>query len=430
MKILYDISLLGIGQYDPVNRTGTFRVVENMAYGLANLQEIDLKFCVSQNWSVLVQCLNYFAFNEKLDKKSFAYSKQQAFIARRLHEYNTKLSKSQSPLPLKVFRKFYKIANKLAERHLQPLNAKVLQNIDIFHSPCFALTPTVKEAKNIKKFLTIHDLIPILYPHLFEHNNDEGLKKILNSISHDDYVICVSQSTKNDLCNYLKDIDPHQVFVTHLAAAPDVFYPCFDSEKIADVRKKYYIPNAPYILSLCTLEPRKNIDHVIRCFAKLIQEQNIKDLYLVLVGTKGWNYSKIFEELINFPLAKERIIFTGYVADEDLAALYSNALTFTYLSFYEGFGLPPLEAMQCGVPVISSNTSSLPEVVGDAAIMLDPLDVDGLCQSILDIYNNSSLKESMSLKSIEQAKHFSWEKCAQETLKAYKTAISSTTWRK
>ncbi len=424
MKILYDISLLGIGHYDPVNRTGTFRVVENMAYGLASLQEINLKFCVSQNLPVLVQCLDYLASNEKLDQKSLAYSKQQAFIARKLDEYNIRLSKLQDTLPLKVFKKFYKTANRLAEKHIPPLNAKVLQNIDVFHSPCFALTPPVKEAKNIKRFLTVHDLIPILYPNLFEHNNDEGLKKILNSISPEDYVICVSNSTKNDLCSYLKYINPERVFVTHLAAAPDVFYPCSNSEQIIYVRNKYHIPNASYILSLCTLEPRKNIDHVIRCFAKLIQEQNIKDLYLVLVGAKGWSYSKIFEEVANFPLAKERVILTGYVADEDLAALYSGALAFTYLSFYEGFGLPPLEAMQCGVPVISSNTSSLPEVVGDAAIMLDPLDVDGLCQSILKLYNNSSLRERMSLKSIEQAKHFSWERCAQKTVKAYKTAMS------
>ncbi|KAF3885781.1 MULTISPECIES: glycosyltransferase family 4 protein [Nostocales] len=424
MKILYDISLLGIGHYDPVNRTGTFRVVENMACGLASLKDINLKFCVSQNLPVLVECLDYLTYNKKLLKKTLAYSKPQEFIARQLYNYNIKLSKSHDTLPLKVLKKFYRIANRLAEKHIHPLNAKLLQNADVFHSPCFALTSQVKESKNVKKFLTVHDLIPILYPNLFEHNNEEYLKKILNSIDSEDYVTCVSNSTKNDLCNYLKNIDPERVFVTHLAAAPDVFYPCSNSEKLVGIRNKYHIPNAAYILSLCTLEPRKNIDHVIRCFAKLIQEQNIKDLYLILVGTKGWSYNKIFEEVANFPLAKERVILTGYVADEDLAALYSGALAFTYLSFYEGFGLPPLEAMQCGVPVISSNTSSLPEVVGDAAIMLDPLDVDGLCQSILEIYNNSSLRETMSLKSIEQAKRFSWERCARETVKAYKKAVA------
>ncbi|WP_407896859.1 glycosyltransferase family 4 protein [Scytonema sp. NUACC26] len=391
---------------------------------MASLKDIDLNFCVSQNLPVLVQCLDYLISNKNLEKKSLAYSKQQEYIARKLYNYNIGLNQSQNTLPLKVVKKFYRVANRLAEKYLPPLNDNILQNIDVFHSPCFALTPLVQAAKKVKKFLTVHDLIPILYPNLFEDNNDENLKKILNSISPEDYVTCVSNSTKNDLCSYLKDINPEQVFVTHLAAAPDVFYPCSNSEQIVRVRNKYRIPNANYILSLCTLEPRKNIDHVIRCFAKLIQEQNIKDLYLVLVGTKGWSYNKIFEEVTNFPLAKERIILTGYVADEDLAALYSGALAFTYLSFYEGFGLPPLEAMQCGVPVISSNTSSLPEVVGDAAIMLDPLDTDMLCQSILELYNNSSLRERMSLKSIEQAKRFSWERCARETVKAYEIAVA------
>jgi glycosyltransferase involved in cell wall biosynthesis len=425
MRVLYDISLLGIGHYDPINRTGTFRVVENMAYGLASLKDIDLKFCVSQNLPVLVECLDYLTSQEKLEKTSFAYSKQQEYIARTFYKYNIALERAHNTLPLKVVRKLYRIASRLAEKYLPPLNEKILQNIDIFHSPCFAFTPLVQETKNIKKFLTVHDLIPILYPNLFEDNNEENLKRTLKSITPEDFVICVSNSTKNDLCNYLKNLNPERVFVTHLAAASDVFYPCSNPEQIVRVRNKYHIPNATYILSLCTLEPRKNIDHVIRSFAKLIQEQNLKDLYLVLVGTKGWNYSNIFEEVTNFPLAKERILLTGYVDDEDLAALYSGALAFTYLSFYEGFGLPPLEAMQCGVPVICSNTSSLPEVVGDAAIMLAPLDADGLCQSILEVYNNSSLRERMSLKSIEQAKHFSWEKCARETVKAYETAVTS-----
>ena len=144
----------------------------------------------------------------------------------------------------------------------------------------------------------------------------------------------------------------------------------------------------------------------------------------MLVGTQGWDYNDIFEEIFKHEDIKKRIIITGYIPDEDLAALYSGALAFVYPSFYEGFGLPHLEAMQCGVPVITSNTCSLPEVVGDAGIMVDPTDADALCHSMLEIYNKSSLREAMSLKSIERAKQFSWEKCTQETLAAYKTALS------
>ena len=210
-----------------------------------------------------------------------------------------------------------------------------------------------------------------------------------------------------------------------MAADRDRFYVCEDSQKVKSIRSKYRIPDTPYILSLGTLEPRKNIDTLIKGFARLVQEQNLKDLHLVLVGTHGWQYEKIFDEISKSGSVKDRIIFTGYVDDADLAALYSAALVFVYPSFYEGFGLPPLEAMQCGTPVITSNTSSLPEVVGDAGIMLDPKDTDGLCHSIFEIYGQSALRESMSRKSSEQAKKFSWEKCIQETIDVYKTALSS-----
>jgi glycosyltransferase involved in cell wall biosynthesis len=237
-------------------------------------------------------------------------------------------------------------------------------------------------------------------------------------------VICISESTKNDLCNYSSKIDPAKVFVTHLAAEPSMFYQCKDFNKINSVRNKYKIPEGSYMLGLSTLEPRKNLDHIIRCFAQVIQETKIQDLSLVLVGNPGWNYGKILEEISNHKLLANRVIVTGRVADEDLAALYSGAIVFIYPSFCEGFGLPPLEAMQCGIPVITSNTSSLPEVVGDAGIMLDPTNTDGLCQSMLEIYNKPSLREAMSLKSLEQAKKFSWDKCTKETIAAYKTALS------
>lgn len=178
-------------------------------------------------------------------------------------------------------------------------------------------------------------------------------------------------------------------------------------------------------MSLNTLEPRKNLGHLIQCFRKLVYQEKINDLYLVLAGGKGWLYNKLFEEIYRCEALKDRVIVTGYVADEDLAALYSDALAFVYTSFYEGFGLPPLEAMQCGVPVITSNTSSLPEVVGDAGIMVAPTDADMLCHSMLALYTKSSLREAMSLKSLERAKQFSWEKCTQETLAAYKFALNS-----
>ena len=194
---------------------------------------------------------------------------------------------------------------------------------------------------------------------------------------------------------------------------------------MASARAKYAIPDAPYVLTLGTLEPRKNIHRVIRCFAKTVLEEKIDDLCLVLVGAKGWSYGEAFEELGRYPSLRKRIVLTGYVDLEDLAPLYSGALSFVYPSFYEGFGLPPLEAMKCGVPVITSNTSSLPEVVGDAGIMVAPTDEDALSHAMLKIFRDSSLRARMSERSLARAALFSWEKCVEETIRAYKIAIDS-----
>ena len=145
----------------------------------------------------------------------------------------------------------------------------------------------------------------------------------------------------------------------------------------------------------------------------------------MLVGPKGWDYDLIFKATVEAQNISDYVIFTDFVDDEDLSPLYSGAMAFIYLSLYEGFGLPPLEAMQCGAPVITSNTSSLPEVVGDAGKMFDPMDTDGVCQAILDVYSGPELREKMRQRSLERAKLFGWERCTRETIAAYQTALVS-----
>ena len=266
-------------------------------------------------------------------------------------------------------------------------------------------------------------MIPILHPRFFGPEVSRLLPEIIGSLGPEDFAVCISQSTKDDLCDYRRDLDPARVFVTYLASS-ELFHPCADAGSQAAVRRRYKIPEGvPYLLGLSTLEPRKNIEQAVRCFARLVREQGVRDLRLVLVGTRGWDYDRIFEAVADFDISRDYIILTGYVADEDLAALYSGALAFVYLSLYEGFGLPPLEAMQCGTPVITSNTSSLPEVVGDAGLMLDPSDEEGICQSMFDLYRDASLRAEMSRRSLERARQFSWERCTRETLAAYRLAL-------
>jgi glycosyltransferase involved in cell wall biosynthesis len=303
------------------------------------------------------------------------------------------------------------------------INRDALDDADIFHSTFFPLPAYIYRSSALQRFITIYDMIPVLFPEYFETQITKNFTEIIRSIRTDDWVIAISQSTKNDFCDRM-GFDPSRVFVTPLAAS-ELFYRCNDSMQHIQVRRRYRIPDGAYALSLCTFEPRKNIDHTIRCFVRTVREQRIPDLNLVLVGTKGWDFDRIFSEITSDPEMQSRIIVTGYVPDQDLASLYSNAMMFVYPSLYEGFGLPLLEAMQCGVPVISSNTSSLPEVVGDAGLMVPPTDGDALCQAMLNLYKNSNLRAQMALKSLERSRRFSWEKCARETLVAYKTALQS-----
>jgi glycosyltransferase involved in cell wall biosynthesis len=216
-------------------------------------------------------------------------------------------------------------------------------------------------------------------------------------------------------------MDPAQVFVSPLAAA-DHFYPVQDEDLLAEIRKKYKIPEGDYFLTLAALQPRKNIPHIIRCFIRYLVSSGRRNVYLVLVGSLGWNYYEIFKTTDRLSEFRGNIIFTGYVPDEELSPIYTGALAFLFPSLYEGFGLPCLEAMQCGAPVVSSNTTSLPEVVGNAGILVDPTDADALCQAMTDLAGNDKLREELRIKGLERAKSFSWNQCADDTVKAYSAA--------
>ena len=424
MKIIYDISVLGSGHYNNRARTGIFRVVENIARGLAETKEHGIAFCAIGN--NLEQCLGYLKANPYLERIPLSYNQKYISIKCKLNEYHSNIKNKSfiNSISSRVYFKLTKIYLRYLKRYTNLTEELIgVEDADVFHSPFLPLPRELLKYDRTRRFITIYDIIPIIHPEYFMFEEDHLLKSVVASIDRDTWVLSISESTKNDLCGYSQKVDPDKVVVTPLAAS-ELFYQCSSSKEIACVKGKYAIPDKPYILSCCTLEPRKNIDQTIKCFVTLIKQEHIQDLCLVLVGAKGWDYAKIFDTIPQNQDLKGRIIITGYVADEDLAAIYSGALAFIYPSFYEGFGLPPLEAMKCGIPVITSNTSSLPEVVGDAGIMVNPHDADAICQSMLDLYNNPALRLDLSEKSIKRAELFSWERCVQQTIDAYKKSLN------
>ena len=261
---------------------------------------------------------------------------------------------------------------------------------------------------NIKQFYILHDTTPIIYKDFFNNDFYNKHNKVLNK---NVYGFCVSNNTRNDFLKYFSDnLDENKLFIMPIASSQNFHYER-NENKLKKILEKYNVNNKKYIFSLCTLEPRKNLIFTIKCFIKFIQKHNINDLYFYLGGGQ-WKefFNELQKEVFNLGDYKDKILKLGYVDDEDLNILYNHSLFFTYISKYEGFGMPPLEAMMCGTPVITSNTSSIPEVVGDSAIKIDPENEEECIKAMEDFYFNEKLREEYSKKGLERAKLFSWDK--------------------
>jgi glycosyltransferase involved in cell wall biosynthesis len=223
-------------------------------------------------------------------------------------------------------------------------------------------------------------------------------------------IIAVSQSTKDDLIHCL-DIPDERISVVHEGIDHSLFRPV-----------SHRIYNHPYILFVGAEHPRKNFTTLLKAFSQLKSEPRLKELKLVKVGNAGGQEVDFRRQTMgvveSLHLSRE-VIFTDFVPETDLPAYYSGAEVFALPSLYEGFGFPVLEAMACGCPVITSNTSSLPEVVGEAGIMVDPHNTDSLAQAIWRVLTDSELRDNMIRKGLEQSKRFSWEKVAEETREVY-----------
>ena len=429
MRVLFNEFPLGQEVYDIRFKTGIYRVVEQLARHLALTAvqpESDLEV-LFHSTTDLWAARRYFHAHLRGRGSRFAARSWQVAAAKLVDAVNRSIRRTSSDrrLVMRALRGALSRASSPFAAASTSVSPRILRTADIYHSPFQRIPDQVFRFSNLRRFTTVYDLIPITHPEFFEQGPIQILQDVLRSFRAEDFVTCISHATRAQLLAHAPQLQPERVFVTHLAAG-DWCRREEDSGRIAEVGASFGLqPGQPYFLSLCTLEPRKNLEAVIRAFARGRNTGQFgPDHRLVLVGTSGWKTEKILTALEEARHCREAIVLTGFVPDESLSALYSGALAFVYVSWLEGFGLPPLEAMQCGVPVITSNTSSLPEVVDDAGLTVAPDDVDGLFAHMLRLSGDEALRRELSSRSLARAGQFSWSRFGAETLAAYRTAMA------
>jgi len=291
---------------------------------------------------------------------------------------------------------------------------KFRRNFDLLHCPFhevpFLFNPPVKTV------VTVHDITACLFPryHPLRRTIDYKIlfKPVLRRVNR---IIAISENTRKDLIEHFKlpedkiDIIP--------PGCDTIFRTITDQSQIMRIKEKYSLPDK-FILSVSTLEPRKNFVGIIRAYS-IFKKKRDNVPKLVIVGGKGWGYNPIFSEVKKLKLEKH-IIFTGYVPDEDLPFIYNASSLFVFASFYEGFGLPPLEAMACGIPTLCTSDTSFFEATGNAAVSINPYDVEDIAEKIERVLNSKSLREDLIQKGLRQAGKFNWKETAQKTLEVYR----------
>jgi len=282
--------------------------------------------------------------------------------------------------------------------------------LDVLHSPDFI--PPFR--RNCRSVITIHDLAFLLYPHFLTRESARYYGQIDQAVRHTDHIIAVSESTKRDIVRLL-GVAEDMITVIHEAANP-IYRPIDDPKALDEIRRKYKIVG-DFILFVSTIEPRKNLPTLLRAYRQLLDDYRL-GVKLAVAGERGWLFHEVFALVEELDLS-EHVIFLGLVPIEDLLLLYNAARLLVHPSFYEGFGLPPLEAMACGTPVVASNVSSLPEVAGDAALLVAPNDVSGLTLAIWRALSDEALRRDLIERGLRRAKLFSWERAARETLALY-----------
>jgi len=284
------------------------------------------------------------------------------------------------------------------------------EGVTLFHATEHLL-PKLTHARSV---FTLHDTAYLLFPQYHLLQNRLYLRLMMpRFLARAEAVIAVSESTRRDAERFYR-LDPAKVHVIPEGVEPQ-FAPIANPQSLIPIRERYRLP-ARFILYVGTIEPRKNLLTLLEAYAALHVQS--PEVGLVIAGGQGWLYESFFERLRQLGL-EEHVTLTGYVPDDDLPALLNLAEVFAFPSVFEGFGLPPLEAMACGTPVVTSNVSSLPEVTGDAAVLVDPYEVESIVEGMHRVLTNPVLSAELRVKGMARAREFSWERSVARTREVY-----------
>ncbi len=288
---------------------------------------------------------------------------------------------------------------------------------DVVHSPSFIMPYLRGAARHV---LTVHDMTSFSHPHCHIALRRSWLyrRMVLASLRRADAVVVPSRATRQAILEFLPDLQPDRIHVT-VPGIGEEFRLC-DPASVREVVARLKLPQ-PYILYVGTLEPRKNIPALVESYRRLVEAGAIKE-HLVLAGKLGWGYEALLKQ-IQVPDLRGKVHLAGYVDQKDLPAVYAGARLFVYPSLHEGFGFPPLEAMACGVPVISTRSSSLAENLERAAELVVPDDIAGLADAMQRLLTDDTLRAKRQGQGLELARQYRWEQTARETVKSYQAAM-------
>lgn len=429
IRVAYDITFLARAFKYPDVQSGVYRAIEDLLMSLCKVKDLELAvvcLCSDRIIEDTVQGLLYLSerrtaldcqmirtFRSRLRLEELYCKFLTSALLKQRHDASVGKRAYTKAMSALLYR-LYKYGIDKVDSYVDS------DAFDIFHSPFLTLPPKSK-TRSTPRVINIYDLFPITHSRMFSDDIVRTLQNVIDNIDKSsDWVICNSQYVKQDIRDKL-GIPTERIFVIPLAAGSGIQL-IDDKDYLNAVLTKYGLSEKGYFLGVSALQPRKNLVRLIRSFRKLLSMY--EGVRLALVGAKGWKYEEVFSEIEKDQSLRKKIVFTGQVSDLELSALYTGAIAFVYPSLLEGFGLPPLEAMKCGVPVIASNNTSLPEVVGDAGILVDPFDEDAIFNAMRAILESSELQQELREKGLARASMFSWQRCATETSEAYRRVIT------